>query len=254
MRLYAIIAVVFALQFGGAAPDVLPAAATVKLFESLKAAAAHPKHVWRDTPPFDLSRRSSPAGSRAEADLSRRSSPTSSRAKADGALLNAYIEIPRGDRRKYEFNMARNAPALDRTIPEKIGGYPVNYGIVPQTISYDGDPFDVLVLGPAIPTGQLVKGAIVGIMHMEDETGLDSKVVISRVGADGKPTHQLTGADLKRMADYFNRYKSDDDDPRTFATVTGWGTAADGLSFVQMTHAFFTDCRERAGASCHVMR
>ena len=169
-------------------------------------------------------------------------------------MLNAYIEIPRGDRRKYEFDMAKNAPALDRTIPEKIGGYPVNYGIVPQTISYDGDPFDVLVLGPAIPTGQLVKGAIVGIMHMEDETGLDSKVVISRVGADGKPTHQLTEADLKRLADFFNRYKYDDDDPKTFATVTGWGTAADGLSFVQTTHAFFTDCRERAGASCHVMR
>ena len=239
MRLNAIISVVFALQFGGAAPDVLPAAATVKIVESLKAAAAHPKHVWRDTPPFDVSRRSSRTGSRAE---------------AEGALLNAYIEIPRGDRRKYEFNMAKNAPALDRTIPEKIGGYPVNYGIVPQTISYDGDPFDVLVLGPAIPTGQLVKGAIVGIMHMEDETGLDSKVVISRVGADGKPTHQLTGADLKRMAEFFNRYKSDDDDPKTFATVTGWGTAADGLSFVQITHAFFTDCRERAGASCHVMR
>ncbi len=226
---------VVALQLGSAAPDMLPAAATVKLRESLKAADAHPKHVWRDTPPFDLSRRRSPA-------------------EVDGALLNAYIEIPLGSRQKFEFNMAKNAPALDRTIPEKIGGYPVNYGIVPQTISYDGDPFDVLVLGPAIPRGQLVKGAIVGIMHMEDETGLDSKVVISRVGADGKPTHQLTDADLKGMADFFNRYKREDDDPKTFATVTGWGTAADGLSFVQTTHAFFTDCRERAGASCHVMR
>ena len=135
--------------------------------------------------------------------------------------------------------MAKNAPAVDRIMPEKIGGYPVNYGIVPQTMSYDGDPFDVLVLGPAIPTGQLVKGVIVGLMHMEDETGLDSKVVISRVGADGKPTHQLTDADRKRMADYFNRYKRDDDDPKTFATVTGWGTAAEGLAFVRTTHGFF---------------
>ena len=212
------------LQVGSAAPDVLPAKATVKLRDSLKAAEAHATHVWRDTAPLV------------------------------GSLVNAYIEIPRGDRRKYEFNMAKNAPALDRTIPEKIGGYPVNYGIVPQTISYDGDPFDVLVLGPAIPTGQLVTGVIVGLMHMNDETGLDSKVVISRVGGDGKPTHQLTGADRKRMADYFNRYKRDDDDPKTFATVPGWGTAAEGLSFVQTTHAIFTDCRDRAGAPCHVMR
>ena len=115
----------------------------------------------------------------------------------------------------------------------------MNYGIVPQTVSYDGDPFDVLVLGPAIPTGQFVKGVIVGLMHMQDETGLDSKVVISRVGADGKPTHQLTDADRKRMADYFNRYKRDDDDPKTFATVPGWGTAAEGLAFVRTTHGFF---------------
>lgn len=184
----------------------------------------HKHHVWRDTPPFDLSRRSSLEGSRAE---------------ADGQLLNGYIEIPLGGRQKFELDMAKNAPALDREIPAKVGGYPVNYGIVPQTVSYDGDPFDVLVLGPAIPTGQLVNGVIVGLMHMRDETGLDSKVVISRVGADGKPAHPLTAADRKRIADYFNRYKRDDDDPKTFATVPGWGTAAEGLAFVRATHEFF---------------
>ncbi len=203
---------------------MLPAAATAKLRDSLKAAGAHQQHVWRDTPPLD------------------------------GRLVNAYIEIPLGGRQKFELDMATNAPAIDRTIPQKVGGYPVNYGIVPQTVSYDGDPFDVLVLGPAIPTGQWAKGVIVGLMQMEDEKGLDSKVVISRVGADGVPLHQLTDADRKRMADYFNRYKRVDDDPKTFATVPGWGTAADGLSFVQITHAFFLDCRERAGQPCHVMR
>ena len=202
----------------------MPAEAATKLRASLKAAKAHKQHVWRDTPPFDLSRRSSLEGSRAE---------------ADGQLLNGYIEIPLGGRQKFEFDMAKNAPVVDRVMPEKVGGYAVNYGIVPQTVSYDGDPFDVLVLGPAIPTGQPVKGVIVGLMHMRDETGLDSKVVISRVGADGKPTHQLTDADRTRIADFFNRYKRDDDDPKTFATVPGWGTAAEGLAFVRMTHGFF---------------
>ena len=213
------LALLFAVQ-AIAPPDTLPAAAATKLRASLKAAAAHQHHVWRDTPPLDLSRRSS-------------------QAEADGELLNGYIKIPLGSRQKFELDMAKNAPALDRDIPEKIGGYPVNYGIVPQTVSYDGDPFDVLVLGPAIPTGQQVKGVIVGLMHMEDESGLDSKVVMSRVGADGKPTHQLTDADRRRMADYFNRYKRDDDDPKTFATVPGWGTAAEGLELVRRTHGFF---------------
>src|SRR5688572_23939241 len=201
--------VVVALQVASAPPATLPPMAAAKLRDSLTSAAAHKQHVWRDTPPFE------------------------------GPLLNGYIEIPLGGRQKFELDMAKNAPALDREIPAKIGGYPVNYGIVPQTVSYDGDPFDVLVLGPPIKTGEHVKGVIVGLMHMSDETGLDSKVVISRVGTDGKPLHQLTDTDRKRMADYFNRYKRDDDDPKTFATVPGWGTAADGLAFVRRTHEFF---------------
>lgn len=201
--------VVVALQVASAPPATLPPMAAAKLRDSLKSAAAHKQHVWRDTPPFE------------------------------GQLLNGYIEIPLGGRQKFELHMAKNAPALDREIPARIGGYPVNYGIVPQTVSYDGDPFDVLVLGPPIKTGERVKGVIVGLMHMTDEKGLDSKVVISRVGKDGSPLHQLTDADRKRMADYFNRYKRDDDDPNTFATVPGWGTAADGLAFVRRTHEFF---------------
>jgi inorganic pyrophosphatase len=202
-----ILAFLVALQV--APPAILPPAAAAKLRESVKAASTHKQHIWRDTAPFA------------------------------GELLNGYIEIPLGGRQKFELDMAKNAPAIDREIPEKIGGYPVNYGIVPQTVSYDGDPFDVLVLGPPIKTGQMVKGVVVGLMHMTDEKGLDSKVVISRVGKDGKPLHQLTDADKKRMADYFNRYKRDDDDPKTFATVPGWGTAADGLAYVRRTHEFF---------------
>ena len=202
-----LLALLFVLQ--PAPPPELPAAAAAELRESLEAARAHKDHVWRDTPPFD------------------------------GELLTGYIEIPLGGRNKFELDMAKNAPALDRVIPEKIGGYPVNYGIVPQTVSYDGDPFDVLVLGPPLKTGERVKGVVVGLMQMTDEKGVDSKVVISPVGADGKPLHQLTQAVRKRIADYFNRYKRDDDDPKTFATVPGWGTAADGLAFVRKTHEFF---------------
>ena len=99
------------------APDTLPATAAAQLAKNLAAARGHSRHVWRDTPPRN----------------------------ADGTV-NAYIEISRGDRRKWELDMAANARAIDREIPESVGGYPVNYGFVPQTVSYDGDPFDALVL------------------------------------------------------------------------------------------------------------
>jgi inorganic pyrophosphatase len=121
-------------------------------------------------------------------------------------------------------------------MPRTVGGYPVNYGFVPQTISYDGDPFDALVIGPPARAGTIVRGGIVGLMHMEDEKGLDSKVVLSPLKA-GKPKYSLTGADRKRIGDFFNIYKRHE--PGKFSRVSGWGPPADGLALVRQTHQFF---------------
>ena len=198
---------------------VLPAVAATALAESVKAAAAHSKHVWRDTVPIN-----------------------------EDGTVNAYIEIGRGDRRKWELDMSANVRAIDRMIPVELGGYPINYGFVPQTISYDGDPFDALVLGPEIRGGSLVRGVIVGVMFMEDEKGLDSKVVLSRTTPDGKPLHELTDAVRREVGDYFEKYK--DHEPGGFSKVPGWGSAAEGLAFVTTTHAFFKNCQGRAAMPC----
>jgi inorganic pyrophosphatase len=192
-------------------PRVLPAFAAAQLASSLEAARPLKSQLWRDTPPMN----------------------------ADGTV-NGYIEIPRNEKRKYEFDMGRNERKVDRVMPDSLGGYPVNYGIVPQTVSYDGDPFDILVLGPPIAGGTFVKGAIVGLMQMEDEKGLDSKVVVSPLDANGRPRYALTAADQKRIGDYFKRYKLHE--PEKFSKIPGWGTAADGLAFVKTTHLFFKEC------------
>jgi len=146
--------------------------------------------------------------------------------------------------------MRANQRAIDRMIPASIGGYPVNYGFVPQTVSYDGDPFDVLVLGPPLPGGRFVRGIAVGVMFMEDEKGLDSKVVLSRVDAAGRPLDQLTAAIQKEIGDYFSRYKSEGSG--TWSKVPGWGSAEQGLAFVRTTHAFFMQCTTRSGVPCSV--
>ena len=198
----------------------LPAVATSQLSKSLAEAKKYPKHVWRDTPPINKDE-----------------------------TVNGYVEISRGDLRKWEFRIAMNARAIDRMIPEQIGGYPVNYGFVPQTISYDGDPFDVLVLGPPIPGGSMVRGAIVGLMLMKDEKGNDAKVVISPL-AKGGPAYSLTQADRATIAGYFRRYKLLE--PDKFSEVPGWGSVVDGLAFVNVTHAFFQECREVSGSTCRV--
>jgi inorganic pyrophosphatase len=202
-------------------PDELPATATARLASSLEAARPHTRSVWRDSPPTN----------------------------SDGTV-NAYIEIARGDRRKWEFDIGANARAIDRVIPEDVGGYPVNYGFVPQTISYDGDPFDVLVLGPPLAGGTMVRGVVVGLMRMDDEKGLDSKVVVSATSPDGRPLHALTSDDQRVIGEYFDRYKRYD--PKAFSKVPGWGSVAEGHQFVVTTHAFFEQCRARPGQSCRV--
>ena len=202
-------------------PDVLPPAATVKLAESLDAARGHRHHTWRDTPPTN-----------------------------GGDLVNAYIEIPRGERRKFEFAMGANSRAIDRMIPEDVGPYPVNYGFVPQTISYDGDPFDVLVLGPPLPGGAMAQGRIVGLMLMEDEKGIDSKVVLSPLDRDGRNAQAVTQADRDRIGAYFDSYKRHD--PKGFSNVPGWSSPEDGLAHIVMTHAFFRQCRSSVYSACRV--
>jgi inorganic pyrophosphatase len=209
------------VQAPDAPPTALPVVAAQQLAKSLAAAKPHQKHVWRDTAPLN----------------------------ADGTV-NGYIEISRGDRRKWEFDMVRNDRAIDRVMPESVGGFPVNYGFVPQTISYDGDPFDVLILGPAIPGGRLVKGVIVGLMLMEDEKGWDAKVVISRLAADGSALHQLSARDQDEIATYFRRYKAHE--PGKFSKVPGWGSREAGLAYVKITHAFFRECRARTAAPCRI--
>ncbi len=203
-------------QIGGTPPAALPAVATAQLARSLAEARPQKAHQWRDTAPFN----------------------------ADGTV-NGYIEIARNERRKYEFDMTTNARRIDRVMPETLGGYPVNYGYVPQTVSYDGDPFDILVLGPPAKGGEFVKGTIVGVMFMEDEKGPDSKVVVSPLDRAGKPLYSLTDADKKRIGDYFARYKQHE--PGKFSKMYGWGTAAEGLAHVRITHAFFTKCATVVG-------
>jgi inorganic pyrophosphatase len=202
-------------------PTVLPASATAALATSLERSSKHTKHVWRDTAPFN-----------------------------DDGTVNAYVEIARGDRRKWELDIGANARRIDRMMPSTIGGYPINYGFVPQTISYDGDPFDALVLGPPLQGGRVVRGRIVGVMYMEDEKGLDSKVVLSRVDRGGQPLDGLTEDIERKVGDYFKRYK--EHQPGAFSKVPGWGSAAEGQKHVTTTHTFFKECRLNRTAPCEV--
>ena len=141
--------------------------------------------------------------------------------------FNVIIEIPmNADPVKYEVDKATGAIFVDRFMSTAMH-YPTNYGYVPKTISGDGDPVDVLVVTPVplIP-GVVVTCRAIGILKMEDEAGLDGKVlavpinkILSLYTRWLKP-EDLSPIRLKTIAHFFEHYK--DLEPGKWVKVLGW--------------------------------
>lgn len=92
--------------------------------------------------------------------------------------LYAIIEIPMGGVPvKYELDKKSGAMFVDRFLHTAMF-YPGNYGFVAHTLSDDGDPIDVIVVGPhAVVPGAVIRVRPVGAMMMEDESGGDEKIL-----------------------------------------------------------------------------
>jgi inorganic pyrophosphatase len=91
--------------------------------------------------------------------------------------FNVTIEIPKGQRNKYEMDHVTGRIKLDRTLFTSTQ-YPADYGFIDDTLGQDGDPLDCLVLLPE-PTfpGCLIRARAIGMFRMTDEKGTDDKVL-----------------------------------------------------------------------------
>jgi inorganic pyrophosphatase len=91
--------------------------------------------------------------------------------------FTAIIEIPKGSRNKYEYDHESHAIKLDRFLYSSVV-YPTDYGFVPDTLSLDGDPLDVMVCvsEPTFPGCQIDVKPI-ALFRMEDDQGVDDKVL-----------------------------------------------------------------------------
>ncbi|MDO5687246.1 MAG: inorganic diphosphatase [Neisseria sp.] len=78
---------------------------------------------------------------------------------------------------KYELDKDSGLLCVDRFMGTSMM-YPANYGFVPNTLSGDGDPCDVLVITPfALPPATLVRCRALGVLKMEDDGGVDAKII-----------------------------------------------------------------------------
>ncbi len=92
--------------------------------------------------------------------------------------INVIIEIPAfSEPVKYEFDKENNLLVVDRFMATCMQ-YPCNYGFIPNTLSEDGDPMDVLVITPVpLRHGAVIRCRPVGMLKMTDESGVDTKII-----------------------------------------------------------------------------
>lgn len=142
--------------------------------------------------------------------------------------VNVIIEIPaQVDPIKFEIDKDSDAIFVDRFMGTSVR-YPLNYGYIPHTLSDDGDPVDVLVMTPfSVPPGVVIRCRPVGILKMEDESGVDAKVIAVPVSKLTPLYDAIQSLDdfpkliLEQVKHFFEHYK--DLEPGKWVKVTGWG-------------------------------
>ena len=91
--------------------------------------------------------------------------------------VEVTIEIPKGQRNKYEVDHETGRVKLDRYLFTSMA-YPTDYGFFEDTLGEDGDPLDVLVLlHESVFPGCQLDARPIGVFRMEDEAGGDDKVL-----------------------------------------------------------------------------
>lgn len=125
--------------------------------------------------------------------------------------LDVIVEIPKGSNIKYEYDIHTKRIKIDRIL---FGSetYPQNYGFIENTLDFDGDPLDVLIIsnhsffpGTTIPT------RILGTMEMIDGGETDTKL-IGVIDVDPRFKNYKTLNDipkhlLSEIESFFKTYK-----------------------------------------------
>jgi len=141
--------------------------------------------------------------------------------------FNVIIEIPmNADPIKYEVDKESGAIFVDRFMGTAMH-YPCNYGYVPNTLSDDGDPVDVLVITPfPLFPGVVVRCRPIGVLKMTDESGEDAKVLavpvdkVLSIYSHWQKPEDLNELRLRQIQHFFEHYK--DLEKGKWVKIDGW--------------------------------
>jgi inorganic pyrophosphatase len=151
--------------------------------------------------------------------------------------VNVIIEVPiGGEPIKYELDKASGALVVDRFLYTAMR-YPGNYGFIPHTLSGDGDPVDVLIANSrAIAPGAVMSVRPVGVLLMEDNAGMDEKIVavpsshITQRFDGVTNVSDLPEITVKQIEHFFAHYK--DLEPGKWVRIIRWGDATEAKKLI----------------------
>jgi inorganic pyrophosphatase len=141
--------------------------------------------------------------------------------------FNVVIEIPaKTPGIKFELDKASGCVMVDRFMATPMH-YPCDYGFIPHTLSDDGDPVDVLVVAPyPLQPGVVVHCRPLGMLEMEDESGVDAKLIAVPVAKLTPVYNKITTHEdlpqllLQQIEHFFHHYK--DLEPGKWVKIRGW--------------------------------
>lgn len=144
--------------------------------------------------------------------------------------INVIIEIPmHGEPVKYEVDKETGALFVDRFMTTAMF-YPTNYGYIPNTLSEDGDPVDVLVVTPVpLISGAVIPCRVVGMLKMTDESGIDAKLLavpttkLSKMYQNINSYKDMPQHLLLSLEHFFSHYK--DLEEGKWVKIDGWAGA-----------------------------
>lgn len=162
-------------------------------------------------------------------------------------IVDVIIEIPQGSRNKYEYDHAQHVIRLDRVLYSSVH-YPTDYGFIPDTLSEDGDPLDVLVVvnEPTFP-GCHLPAKPIGMLRMRDEKGEDEKILAVPAGDprfdDINDLGDLAAHWLKEIENFFATYKELEEKD---TEVLGWEGLASARELIEDARARHRDTAHAA--------
>lgn len=151
--------------------------------------------------------------------------------------INVFVEIPQGGSIKYELDRESGVVFVDRFLYTAFS-YPFNYGFVPGTQADDGDPTDVLVISSqSVAPGTVIPAVPIGMLEMEDEEGIDTKVIaVPTVKVDPyygvwKEIDDVPQALKDKIKHFFEHYK--ELEPGKWVKIKDWKNKKAAMEDIQ---------------------